>query len=65
MTSSTGIQTVKEIPAAIETPTASARGFLGYTLIGALVGILPVALGCCGSRRSGRQAPPGSRPSWR
>ena len=45
MTSSTGIQTVKEIPAAIETPTPSARGFLGYALIGALVGILPVALG--------------------
>ena len=45
VTSSTGIQTVKEIPAAIETPTPSARGFLGYTLIGALVGILPVALG--------------------
>ena len=45
VTSSTGIQTVKEIPAAIETPTASAKGFLGYALIGALVGILPVALG--------------------
>jgi zinc transporter, ZIP family len=45
VTSSTGIQTVKEIPAAIETPTASAKGFLGYALIGALVGILPIALG--------------------
>jgi zinc transporter, ZIP family len=45
VTSSTGIQTVKEIPAAIETPSPSGRGFLGYALIGALVGILPVALG--------------------
>jgi zinc transporter ZupT len=45
VTSSTGIQTVKEIPAAIETPTPSVEGFLGYALIGALVGILPVALG--------------------
>jgi ZIP family zinc transporter len=45
VTSSSGIQTVEEIPAAIETPTPSATGFLGYALIGALVGILPVALG--------------------
>ena len=45
VTSSTGIQTVKEIPAAIETPSPSAEGFLGYALIGALVGVLPVALG--------------------
>ena len=45
VTSSTGIQTVKEIPAAVETPEPSARGFLGYALIGALVGIVPVALG--------------------
>lgn len=28
VTSSTGIQTVEEIPAAVETPSASARGFL-------------------------------------
>ncbi len=45
VTSSTGIETVKEVPAAVETPTASAHGFLGYALIGALVGVLPVALG--------------------
>jgi ZIP family zinc transporter len=45
VTSSTGIQTTEEIPAALETPQASARGFLGYALIGTLVGIVPVALG--------------------
>jgi ZIP family zinc transporter len=45
VTSSSGIETVKEIPAAVETPARSATGFLGYALIGALVGILPVALG--------------------
>jgi zinc transporter, ZIP family len=45
VTSSTGIQTVKEIPAAIETPSPSVESFLGYAAIGALVGILPVALG--------------------
>ncbi len=45
VTSSTGIETVKEILAAVETPSASAKGFLGYALIGTLVGILPIALG--------------------
>ena len=45
VTSSTGIETVEEIPAAIETPNPSVEGFLGYALIGALVGIVPVALG--------------------
>jgi ZIP family zinc transporter len=45
VTSSTGIQTVKEIPAAVETPTPSPKGFFGYALIGVLVGVLPVALG--------------------
>jgi zinc transporter, ZIP family len=45
VTSSTGIQTVKAIPAAVETPQASARGFLGYGIIGLLVGLVPVALG--------------------
>ncbi len=45
VTSSTGIETVHEIPAAIETPKPSVEGFLGYALIGALVGIVPVALG--------------------
>jgi zinc transporter ZupT len=45
VTSSTGIETIEEIPAAIATPEPSIDGFLGYALIGALVGILPVALG--------------------
>jgi len=45
VTSSTGIQTVKEIPAAIATPEPSVEGFFGYAVIGALVGVLPVALG--------------------
>ncbi len=45
VTSSTGIETVHEVPAAIETPSASARGFLGYGVIGLLVGVVPVALG--------------------
>jgi zinc transporter ZupT len=45
VTSSTGIETVGEVAAAIETPQASARGFLGYGLIGFLVGVVPVALG--------------------
>ena len=45
ITSSSGIQTVEEIPAAVETPRASGASFVGYALIGALVGILPVALG--------------------
>ena len=45
VTSSTGIETVEEIPAAIATPEPSVEGFFGYALIGALVGILPVALG--------------------
>jgi len=45
VTSSTGIQTVEEIPAAVQTPTASARSFFGYAVIGFLVGVVPVALG--------------------
>ncbi|MDQ3777637.1 MAG: hypothetical protein M3310_02035 [Actinomycetota bacterium] len=45
VTSSTGIQTTEEIAAAVETPGPSARSFLGYGLIGGLVGIVPVALG--------------------
>jgi zinc transporter ZupT len=45
VTSSTGIETVKEIPAAIETPEPSVDSFLGYAAIGLLVGVLPVALG--------------------
>jgi zinc transporter, ZIP family len=45
ITSSTGIETIEEIPAAVETPSPSAGGFLGYGMIGLLVGVLPVALG--------------------
>ena len=45
MTSSTGIQTTEEIPAAVETPGVSGRSILGYGLIGLLVGVVPVALG--------------------
>jgi zinc transporter, ZIP family len=45
VTSSTGIETTKEIAAAVETPQASARSVFGYALIGTLVGIVPVALG--------------------
>lgn len=45
VTSSTGIETREDIAAAVETPEASPRGFLGYGLIGLLVGIVPVALG--------------------
>jgi ZIP family zinc transporter len=45
ITSSTGIQTVKEIPAAVLTPQPSVDSFFGYALIGLLVGVIPVALG--------------------
>ncbi len=45
VTSSTGIETVQEIAAAIETPEPSSRSVFGYALIGFLVGVVPVALG--------------------
>jgi zinc transporter ZupT len=45
VTSSTGIETVEEIAAAIATPQPSVSSFLGYALVGLLVGVLPVALG--------------------
>ena len=45
VTSSTGIQTTHDVAAAVETPVASPRGFLGYAAIGVLVGVVPVALG--------------------
>jgi len=45
VTTSTGIQTTHEIAAAVATPQPGARGFLGYGLIGLLVGVVPVALG--------------------
>jgi zinc transporter, ZIP family len=45
VTSSTGIETTKDIAAAVETPDASVKGFLGYGVIGFLVGVVPIALG--------------------
>ncbi len=45
VTSSTGIETVKEVPAAVETKGATTGGFLGFALIGFLVGVVPVMLG--------------------
>ena len=45
VTTSTGIQTTQEIAAAVATPQPGARGFLGYGVIGLLVGVVPVALG--------------------
>ena len=45
VTSSTGIETTEEIPAAVGTPNPSPKGFLGYALVGFLVGIVPIALG--------------------
>ena len=45
VTSSTGIQTTEESPAAVATPTASGRSILGYGLIGFLVGVVPIAFG--------------------
>src|SRR4051794_26841387 len=45
VTSSTGIQVVEAIPAAVETPGASPARFLGFGLLGVLVGVVPIALG--------------------
>ena len=45
VTSSTGIESSEEIAAAVPTPGVTASAFLGYALIGLLVGIVPVALG--------------------
>ena len=45
ITSSTGIETIEEIPAAVETPGLTGSSVLGYAIIGFLVGVLPVGLG--------------------
>lgn len=45
VTSSSGIETTQDIAAAVETPSASPSSFLGYGIIGLLVGVIPVALG--------------------
>ena len=51
VTSSMGIETVDEIPAAVLTPQPSARSFLGYGLIGLVVGSSPSRSACSGCRR--------------
>ncbi len=45
VTSSTGIQTTHQVPAAVESTGAGGRSAAGYALIGLLVGVVPVALG--------------------
>ena len=45
VTSSTGIETVEEIPAAVLTPGPSVDSFFGYAVIGLLVGFVPVVFG--------------------
>ena len=45
VTSSSGIETVAEVAAAVETPGFSADAVLGYAVLGILVGVVPVALG--------------------
>ena len=45
VTSSSGIETVEEVAAAVETPGFGAGSVLGYAIVGFLVGVLPVALG--------------------
>ena len=45
VTSSSGIETTKDIAAAVETTGFTLGSFLGFGLIGVLVGIVPIALG--------------------
>jgi ZIP family zinc transporter len=45
VTSSTGIETVHTVAAALETPEPSVTSAVGYAAIGFLVGIVPVGLG--------------------
>lgn len=45
ITSSSGIQTVHEVPAAVERAAPSAQGLVAGGILGLLVGVLPVALG--------------------
>jgi zinc transporter, ZIP family len=45
VTSSSGIETTEEIAAAVETPGVTGSAFLGYAIVGFLVGIVPIALG--------------------
>jgi ZIP family zinc transporter len=45
VTSSSGIETVEEIPAAVLTPQPALDSFFGYTVIGLMVGVVPILLG--------------------
>ncbi|MEJ7793021.1 MAG: hypothetical protein WKF65_13715 [Gaiellaceae bacterium] len=45
VTSASGIETVEAVPAAVETPGVTGSAFVGYGIIGLLVGVVPVALG--------------------
>jgi zinc transporter ZupT len=45
VTTSTGIESVTEVPAAVETVEPDGESIGGYALIGFLVGVVPVALG--------------------
>jgi zinc transporter, ZIP family len=45
VTSSSGIQTTVDVPAAVETPGIDGGSIGGYALIGFFVGVVPVALG--------------------
>ncbi|MFQ5427142.1 MAG: ZIP family metal transporter, partial [Gaiellales bacterium] len=45
ITSSTGIETAIDVPAAVLSEGATIEGWLGYAIIGFLVGVVPVALG--------------------
>ncbi len=65
VTSSTGIETIEEIPAAVETPRPPGSSFLGYGMIGFLVGVLPVALGLLWLPSLRRADQSGWPPSWR
>ena len=58
VTSSTGIQTTPGGPGRGRDARGRRSGFLGYALIGLLVGVVPVALGMPGCR------PCGGRPAW-
>lgn len=59
VTSSTGIEVTKAVPAAVETPDASPSSFLGYAIIGLLVGVVPILLGLAWLPSLRR-----SRPVW-
>ena len=65
VTSSTGIETVHEIAAAVETPQPSARGFAGYALLGRSSASSRSRWGCSGCRRCAGPTRAGWRRSWR